>query len=624
MRSPRVLATANLFSAFSHIMHRHPLANILSGSTHLLKSIVLLAVLLVIGSTSVVTAQGEPVGAAYRGERIFLEHCTQCHGPEGRGDGPMSAEVPVPIADFTDPTFVDTRSPQYLHEVITEGRMQNLMPPWGEALSDDEIWDAAAYIWSLHLTAADLAGGTAAYEQGCVECHASDGAGVEQTPPVPDLSDTQWLALNQTELLAAVTSDPHPAVETLSDSEIELATEIARDFSLGFGLAATNVNGEGTVDVVVINETTGDMIGGLPVRLYTFEGDSFVSTQTVETNADGLARFEALPTGTSWVYVTEVLYNDTPFGSDMQQFADQSTALEIALPVYEGGGSVSDISVDRAHWVVNLNDPQIVDVGEIYILTNAGNQVFDGEESADGIRRVIFLTVPENAINVGVEGADLGDRFLVEDNAVIDTMPMAPGQRQILIRYSLLVEDEQVELSHSIDYPISHLNLLAPDVGLEIEAPDWDEGEAMGAQDGSYRNFTRSNVEAGEESVAVLSNINTDTMPQAPVERAPEGREIVDREAKPGISGQPYFPYLLIGFALVVLIVGTILVVRRQHKTDQDSPQVQESQRESLIQQLAELDDDFEAGELSQSDYESERRILKAQLISLMREEDRA
>jgi len=605
-------------------MHRYPSQRVIPGYSGWLKGAALLAVLLwLFSSASIVKAQEDPVGAAYRGERIFLEHCTQCHGPEGRGDGSMSAELPVPIADFTDPTFVESRSPQDLHDVISEGRMENLMPPWSEALSEQEIWDTAAYLWSLHLTTADLAGGAAAYEQACVECHAGDGAGVEQTPPVPDLGDRQWLARNQTDMLEAVTSDSHPAVEGLTDSEIKLAAEITRDFGLGFGLAATNVDGEGSADVIVVNETTGEMIGGLPVRLYIFEGDSFVSTQTAETNTDGLARFEALPTDSSWVYVTEVLYNDTPFGSDMQQFEDQSSSLKIALPVYDGGADVSDISVDRVHWVLNLNTPQRLDVGEIYILNNTGNQVFDGEEFADGIRRVLFLTVPENAINVGVEGAELGDRFLVEDNAVIDTMPMVPGPRQILIRYSLPVEDEQVELSHSIAYPVAHLNLLAPDVGMDIEAPGWDEGEAMPSQDGgSYRNFTRNNVEPGEVSVAVLSNINADTMPQVPEQRAPAGREIIDSQATPGISGQPFIPYLVILLGIVVLVAGTVVVIRRQHKTEQQSPQVLDNQRQNLIQQLADLDDSFDAGELSRSDYESERRMLKAQLISLTREEN--
>jgi mono/diheme cytochrome c family protein len=582
----------------------------------------LMAVFWLFSSTVIVTAQEEPVGAAYRGERIFAENCTECHGNAGRGDGPMAAEVPVPIPNFTDPTFVEARSPQALYDVIAEGRMENLMPPWKEALSEQEIWDAAAFVWSLHLDAAALARGAAAYEQGCAECHGSEGTGAGETPP-PDLAGKQWLANSQSEYLEAVTAATHPPVEGLSDAEIELAAEIARDFSLGFGLAATNVGGEGTIDVLVENATTGEKPGGLPVRLYMFEGDSFVSSRAAETDADGRARFEALPSDASWVYIAEVQYNDLPFSSDIQQFEDPTAAVEIALPVYDGGGVAEDIRVERAHWVLNLSSPQRLDVGEIYILSNTGDRVYDGEEGDDGVRRVLALAVPENANNVGVEGAELGERFLVEGNAVIDTMPMAPGQRQILIRYSLPIEDGRVELSHPIAYAVDHLNLLVPDLGMTVEAPGWDEGEAMPSQEGSYRNFARTNLEPGEESGATLSDIQADML-IPPGDHPAVGREIVDSQATPGISGQPYFPYLVILVGIIVLALGTVYALRRQKHADEQAPQLREQQRQILIQDLADLDDDYESGELSRSDYESERRMLKAQLIALMREEKQA
>ena len=535
----------------------------------------------------------------------------------------MSTEVPVPIPDFTDPAFVETRSPQDLHDVISDGRMENMMPPWKEALSEQEIWDVTAYVWSLHLDAADLADGAAAYERGCVECHGSDGAGAAQTPPIPDLADAQWLASNQTEYLDAVTTASHPQVEGLSESEIALATEIARDFSLGFGVAATNVGGDGIIDVLVENATTGKKLGSAPVRLYMFEADSFVSSRSAETDAEGRATFEALPTDASWVYVAEAQYNDLPFSSDVQQFENQSSSLEIALPVYDGGGTAADIRVERAHWVLNLSSPQRLDVGEIYILSNTGDHVYDGEKGEDGVRRVLTLSVPANAANVGVEGATLGERFLVEENAVIDTMPMVPGQRQVLIRYSLPIENGRVEMSHPIAYAVDHLNLLVPDKGMTIEAKEWEEGAAMPSQDGSYRNFSRMNLEPGAESGAVLSNIQPEML--APNGDHPTGgREIVDSQATPGISGQPYFPYLVALLGVIVLVVGTVYALRRQKHSKSQAPQLREQQRQSLIQELADLDDDFAEGKLSRSDYESERAMLKAQLIALMREEDKA
>ena len=116
--------------------------------------------------TAVIADQVEtvPVGVAYRGERIFTERCTQCHGQGGKGDGAMAAQAPVNIADFTDPDFVTTRSPQDVFDIIRDGRIENLMPPWGQTLSEQEMWDAVAYIWSLHLASGDLDAANQLYE----------------------------------------------------------------------------------------------------------------------------------------------------------------------------------------------------------------------------------------------------------------------------------------------------------------------------------------------------------------------------------------------------------------------------------------------------------------------------
>lgn len=35
------------------------------------------------------------------GAKLFLQNCVICHGPEGRGDGRMASDLPVPPADLT-------------------------------------------------------------------------------------------------------------------------------------------------------------------------------------------------------------------------------------------------------------------------------------------------------------------------------------------------------------------------------------------------------------------------------------------------------------------------------------------------------------------------------------------
>jgi mono/diheme cytochrome c family protein len=39
--------------------------------------------------------------AAARGKIVYQRYCTSCHGPEGRGDGPLAADLKIPPADLT-------------------------------------------------------------------------------------------------------------------------------------------------------------------------------------------------------------------------------------------------------------------------------------------------------------------------------------------------------------------------------------------------------------------------------------------------------------------------------------------------------------------------------------------
>ena len=58
------------------------------------------------------------------------------------------------------------------------GRMQQMMPPWKNQLSDQEIWDTVAYAWSLHTSRDEVDQGKTVYEANCASCHGADGKGV--------------------------------------------------------------------------------------------------------------------------------------------------------------------------------------------------------------------------------------------------------------------------------------------------------------------------------------------------------------------------------------------------------------------------------------------------------------
>lgn len=583
--------------------------------------LLLLSLFLMAGAPRPALAQSGPTGAAYRGQRIFTEHCTQCHGEQGQGDGPIAKQAPVPPPDFTDPTFVENRSPQEIYDFIANGSVENLMPSWKDSLSESEIWDAAAYVWSLHLSEADLTQAAILYQTDCAQCHGKNGEGHATDPVGPSLNGAPMLSQSDSALREAILADTHPTLDNIVADDITLAMAGARAFSLGFSENTPSLSGNGAITVSISNGTTGEIMPALPVRLVIFESESFSDIQEGVSDDNGQLAWNDLPTDSTWAYIVEVIYNNVPYDSNLIQFDPGSTSVEVPIQVYESGASLADIRISRAHWVVSFVTPNQVDIGELYALTNTGNRVYIGEGGPDVMPpQVLRFVFPENATNLGVEGGDTSNRYLIQGNEIIDTLPFAPGNRQILFRYTLPVTEGEVTLAHPLTYPIDYLNLLVPEVGVKVDALAWTAEDTIQTQTGNYLNYVITEQSAGASPAAVISGIKPD-MVDTGVTSEQGGHQVMDANATPGISGYPFLPWLIALLSAILLLAGTLFIVRRQQALAEALPQIQTRMQEDLLEQIADLDDDFEEGRLSRSDYEEQRQLLKSQLAALLLEE---
>ncbi|MFQ5856241.1 MAG: cytochrome c [Anaerolineae bacterium] len=72
-----------------------------------------------------------------RGEAIYQQNCATCHGSNGKGVVPDTA-------DFTNVEWMAVRAPTDFFQVVTEGR--GTMPSWQGRLSPAERWAAIEYL----------------------------------------------------------------------------------------------------------------------------------------------------------------------------------------------------------------------------------------------------------------------------------------------------------------------------------------------------------------------------------------------------------------------------------------------------------------------------------------------
>ncbi len=120
------------------------------------------------------------------GERLFINHCAQCHGSDARG----SKGFP----DLTDTDWLYGGSHDRIVETIAQGR-RGVMPPMAAALGGaQDVRNVAQYVLSLSGSPHDKFGAEAGRAKfaACAACHGVNGKG-NPALGAPNLTDRVWL-----------------------------------------------------------------------------------------------------------------------------------------------------------------------------------------------------------------------------------------------------------------------------------------------------------------------------------------------------------------------------------------------------------------------------------------------
>ena len=82
------------------------------------------------------------------GRDIYRIHCQECHGAEGRGDGPRAAML-APRPGNLVSAATSAKTDDELLAIIAKGVPRTAMEGWNDRLSADEQRNVLAYVRSL-------------------------------------------------------------------------------------------------------------------------------------------------------------------------------------------------------------------------------------------------------------------------------------------------------------------------------------------------------------------------------------------------------------------------------------------------------------------------------------------
>jgi cytochrome c oxidase cbb3-type subunit III len=85
-----------------------------------------------------------------QGRVIYLARCVTCHGTDGRGDGPLAAQlIGPPVGNLTDDVWKHGDRPEQVLSVIGQGVPNTRMEGWSRVFDPPELKAVAAYVYFL-------------------------------------------------------------------------------------------------------------------------------------------------------------------------------------------------------------------------------------------------------------------------------------------------------------------------------------------------------------------------------------------------------------------------------------------------------------------------------------------
>lgn len=354
--------------------------------------------------------------------------------------------------------------------------------------------------------------------------------------------------------------------------------------------------GNGKIEGEVLNITGGENpVPDHDITLRTYLDNAEVNSTTTNTDALGNFIFEGLSTESDYSYGVMLTFQGVDYYySDWLIFAEAETSKLIVVTVYDSTTSDEAISVVAAHTVITIGEDNSLLVEEFFVFENEADLTYVGSEviNSEGDKETLKFLLPDEAVDIRPDAGLVEGWVQSSADGFVSTMPVEPGEKLIIYSYKVTYSSGAYTLSREMAYDTDSFTLLVQGEGTTVTGERLTVQEPVTLEDVWYNHLSVQDLASGEVLTIYISGLPAD---------------------------QNIVIWVIVVLVVMSFVSALIYMMRKkqpQPVSAEDSPS-QKKQR--LLTELAQLDDDFEAGKIVEKKYHTLREMMKLQLTELLK-----
>ena len=338
-------------------------------------------------------------------------------------------------------------------------------------------------------------------------------------------------------------------------------------------------------------------------------GQQDVNRTPGQTDAEGRFTFDGLETGLDFTYVVGIRYEGQLYRSESVSLKSGQTRDDVVLQAGAAGTRATEgaappaqvgVHIGQHIMAVVLRDDH-VEVREILGIRHPGSEPYEGPPSPSGKSPyVLHMPLPQGYDNLrGLQGLDT-QHIRSDASGLYYMAPLAPGTHRLFYTYALPMPEKLTTLMtrHTLPTQVFDIFVESQHLAATSELPFMGR---VPIESHMFLHFRGGNLEPNVRHWLQLTRLTN--------------------RATGMLRTSSYV--LIIGMALLAIAIPVVGVWKNRTPSAPPQPATPDQMRQwqaeriRLLQAIAQLDDEREAGTLDARQHQQQRRTYKRQLLDI-------